>query len=66
MNARAEELEREIESVREDLAATIEAIERKVSPRRVFEGHRPMLVAMAGGIVALMTVLVVRKARSHR
>ncbi|HEU0131089.1 MAG TPA: DUF3618 domain-containing protein [Mycobacteriales bacterium] len=75
MGASPEQLEREIERTRAELAQTIGAIEEKVSPARIkarlsparfASEHKPMLAALGGGIAALMTLLVVRKARSHR
>lgn len=72
MGASPEQLEREIERTRAELAQTIGAIEAKVSPARlkarlsparIAREHKPLLAAVGGGIAALMTLLVVRKAR---
>lgn len=72
MGASPEQLEREIEQTRAELAQTIGQIEERVSPARIkaklsparfAAEHKPLLATMAGGIVALMTVLVVRKVR---
>jgi hypothetical protein len=75
VGATPEQLEREIEQARAELSRTIGAIEEKVSPARLKEKvsparlvreHKPLLAAVGGGIAALMTLLVVRKARSRR
>ena len=72
MGASPEQLEREIEQTRESLAHTIGQIEERVSPKaimqrlspaRIAREHKPLLAAVGGGIAALMTLLVVRKAR---
>jgi hypothetical protein len=72
VGASPEQLEREIEQTRAELAQTIGAIEAKVSPARlkarlsparIAREHKPLLAAVGGGIAALMTLLVVRKAR---
>ncbi|HEV2890279.1 MAG TPA: DUF3618 domain-containing protein [Frankiaceae bacterium] len=72
MGASPEQLEREIEQARESLAHTIGRIEERVSPAaikqrlspsRFAKGHKAMLAGLGGGIAALMTLLVVRKAR---
>ncbi|HWL36767.1 MAG TPA: DUF3618 domain-containing protein [Frankiaceae bacterium] len=72
MGASPEQLEREIEQTRAELAHTIGRIEEKVSPARIkaklsparfAAEHKQMLATVGGGIVALMTLLVVRKAR---
>jgi hypothetical protein len=66
VGASPEQLEREIEQTRADLSATIARIEDKVSPRRMARDHRPLLAAIGGGIVALMTVVVVRRVRAKK
>jgi hypothetical protein len=66
VGASPEQLEREIEQTRADLTHTIAMIEDKVSPRRIARDHRPLLAAVAGGIVALMTVVVVRRVRTRK
>jgi hypothetical protein len=75
VGATPEQLEREIEQARDELSRTIGAIEEKVSPARLKEKisparlvreHKPLLAAVGGGIAALMTLLVVRKARARR
>jgi Protein of unknown function (DUF3618) len=66
VGASPEQLEREIEQTRADLTHTIAMIEEKVSPRRIVRDHRPLLAAVAGGIVALMTVVVVRRVRTRK
>jgi putative protein kinase ArgK-like GTPase of G3E family len=67
-----EQLEREIARTRADLARTITAIEERVSPARlkaklsparIAREHKPLLIGVGGGLAALMTVLVVRRAR---
>lgn len=63
MGASPEQLEREIEETRADLARTIGAIEERVSPRRIVRDNKQVLAGIAGGIVALVTILVVRKVR---
>ena len=72
MGASPEQLEREIEQTRNDLAHTIgqiedrvspKAIKAKLSPARIAKEHKQTLAVVAGGIVALMTALAVRKAR---
>lgn len=72
MGASPEQLEREIEQTRAELAHTIGQIEEKVSPARIkaklsparfASEHKQLLATVGGGIVALMTLLVVRKAR---
>ena len=72
MGASPEQLEREIERTRESLAHTIgqieermspAAIKQKLSPTRFAKDHRALLAGLGGGIAALMTLLVVRKAR---
>ena len=72
MGASPEQLEREIEQTRAELAQTIGRIEERVSPQRIkaklsptrfAADHKQLLATVGGGIVALMTVLVVRKAR---
>ena len=72
MGASPEQLEREIEQTRESLAHTIGQIEervspaalkQKLSPARFAREHKPLIAAVGGGIAALMTLLVVRKAR---
>lgn len=72
MGASPEQLEREIEQTRAELAHTIGQIEEKVSPARIkaklsparfAAEHKQLLATVGGGIVALMTLLVVRKAR---
>lgn len=72
MGASPEQLEREIEQTRAELAQTIGQIEDKVSPARIkaklsparfAAEHKPLLATVAGGIAALMAVLVVRKVR---
>ena len=66
MGASPEQLEREIEQTRAELTHTIAMIEEKVSPRRFARDHRPMLAAAGGGIVALMTLLIVRRVRAKK
>lgn len=75
MGASPEQLEREIEQTRADLAHTIGQIEERVSPARLkarlsparfAREHRPLVATVGGGIAALMALLVVRKARSRR
>ena len=75
MGASPEQLEREIEQTRAELAHTIGQIEERVSPRaikaklsptRFAQQHKQPLAVVAGGLVALMTALVVRKARRRR
>ena len=66
MGASPEQLEREIEETRAELAETIGQIEERVArlkPRRVIAEHKPLLATVAGGIAALVTLLVVRKVR---
>ena len=72
MGASPEQLEREIEQTRADLARTIGQIEEKVSPARIkarlsparfAAEHKQTLAVVGGGIAALMTLLVVRRAR---
>jgi hypothetical protein len=63
VGASPEQLEREIEETRADLARTIGAIEERVSPRRIVRDNKQVLAGIAGGIVALVTILVVRKVR---
>jgi hypothetical protein len=72
VGASPEQLEREIEQTRESLAHTIgqieervspKAIKRKLSPSRFANEHKALLASVGGGIAALMTLLVVRKAR---
>ena len=72
MGASPEQLEREIEQTRAELAQTIGQIEERVSPAaikarlspaRFAAEHKQLLATVAGGVVALMTLLVVRKAR---
>ena len=72
MGASPEQLERAIERTRADLARTIGAIEGRVSPAairarlsptRFAAEHKQLLATVGGGIAALMTVLVVRRAR---
>ena len=74
MGASPEQLEREIEQTRAELTRTVAAIEEKVSPARIkaklsparfAAEHKQLLATVGGGVVALMTLLVVRKAR-HR
>lgn len=74
MGASPEQLEREIEQTRAELTRTVAAIEEKVSPAaikaklspaRFATEHKQLLATVGGGIVAIMTLLVVRKAR-HR
>lgn len=66
MGASPDQLEREIAAARADLAATIEAIEDRVRPRRIVRDHKPLLLSIGGGIVALMTLVVVRRVRARR
>ena len=75
MGASPEQLEREIEQTRAELSRTIGAIEDKVSPAKLkaklspskfVAEHKPLFATVGGGIAALMTLLVVRKVRSHR
>jgi hypothetical protein len=66
VGASPEQLEREIEETRAELAQTIGQIEERVArlrPKRVLADHKPMLATVAGGIVALMTLLLVRRVR---
>lgn len=63
MGASPEQLEREIEETRADLARTIGAIEEKVSPRRIVRDNKQVLAAIGGGLAALVAILVVRKVR---
>jgi hypothetical protein len=72
VGASPEQLERDIERTRAELAQTIGAIEEKVSPARlkakisparIAREHKPLLAVVGGGLAALMTVLVVRAAR---
>ncbi|HVF06845.1 MAG TPA: DUF3618 domain-containing protein [Frankiaceae bacterium] len=72
MGASPEQLEREIEQTRAELAHTIGQIEERVSPKRIkaklspsrfAAEHKPLIATVAGGIVALMSVLVVRRVR---
>jgi hypothetical protein len=75
VGATPEQLEREIEQTRAELSRTIGAIEERVSParlkarlspRRFVDEHKPLLATVGGGLAALVALLVVRKARSHR
>ena len=63
MGASPEQLEREIEETRADLARTIGAIEERVSPRRIVRDNKQVIAGIAGGLLALVTLLVVRKVR---
>ena len=63
MGASPEQLEREIEETRADLARTIGAIEERVSPRRIMRDNKQVIAGIAGGLLALVTLLVVRKVR---
>lgn len=63
MGASPEQLEREIEETRADLARAIGAIEERVSPKRIVRDNKQVLAGIAGGIVALLTIVIVRKAR---
>jgi hypothetical protein len=72
VGASPEQLEREIEQTRADLAQTVAAIEQKVSPARLkaklsparfAATHKPLLATVGGGIVALMTLVAVRRVR---
>ncbi len=63
MGASPEQLEREIEETRADLARTIGAIEERVSPKRIVRDNKQVLAGIAGGLLALVTILVVRKVR---
>jgi hypothetical protein len=74
VGASPEQLEREIEATRESLAHTIgqieervspAAIKQKLSPARIAKEHKQIFAVVGGGIAALMTLLVVRKARSR-
>jgi hypothetical protein len=75
VGASPEQLEREIEQTRADLAHTIGRIEERVSPARIkarlsparfARDHKPLLATVGAALAALTTVLVVRKARAHR
>jgi hypothetical protein len=63
VGASPEQLEREIEETRADLARTIGAIEERVSPRRIVRDNKQVIAGIAGGLLALVTLLVVRKVR---
>jgi hypothetical protein len=72
VGASPEQLEREIEQTRAELAQTIGQIEERVSPARIkaklspkrFAAENKQLLAMVGGgIAALMTLIAVGKAR---
>jgi glutathione S-transferase len=65
VGASVERLERDIERTRAELAETLAMIEDKIRPQRILRDHRTTLAAVAGGIVALMTVIVVRRARAR-
>lgn len=75
MGASPEQLEREIEQTRTDLAHTIGQIEQRLSPARIkaklsparFAAEHKQTLAVAGGaMAALMTFLVVRRTRRRR
>lgn len=72
MGASPEQLEREIEQTRAELAQTIGQIEERVSPARIkaklsptrfAAEHKQLLAMVGGGIAALMTLIAVGKAR---
>ncbi len=72
MGASPEQLEREIEQTRAELAVTVGQIEERVSPARIkaklsptrfAAEHKQLLAAVGGGIAALMTLIAVGKAR---
>lgn len=66
MGASPEQLVREIEETRADLAHTIGQIEERVArlkPKRFAREHRQWLMTVGGGIAALAAILVVRKVR---
>jgi hypothetical protein len=72
VGATPEQLEQEIERTRESLSQTIgqieervspAAIKNKLSPTRIAGEHKQLLAVVGGSIAALMTLLVVRKAR---
>ena len=75
MGTSPEQLEREIEQTRADLAHTIGQIEQRVSPARIkarlspkrfAREHQALLTSLGAGIAALTAILVVRKVRAHR
>lgn len=63
MGASPEQLEREIEETRADLARTIGAIEERVSPKRIVRDNKQVLAGIGGGLLALLAIVIVRKAR---
>ena len=66
MGASPEQLEREIEETRAELAATIGRIEERVArlrPKTFVANHKPLIATVAGGIAAFTAILVVRKVR---
>jgi hypothetical protein len=61
VGATPDQLEREIEQVRADLAATISEIEHRVSPKRVVRENLQVVIGVGLVVTALIALKVARK-----
>lgn len=69
-----EQIQREIESSRTQLSATLDELAEKVSPRRLADEAKgtataffqtPTGMTLAGGVALLLALVVVRRIRNH-